>query len=380
MAKPVFSINVRASQTNYTTGPISTQTKDPRTAAQITEGYVPDSPLGTFPVPAQSVNFHDNQTDEIGVWVLDGTDQPDSTAHIVETSADGTIDTRRLVAEVSRFVGTASTDAVVITPGSAARGLVLNQDADEIGAEFIGATGPTSKPTVKISSESSTAEALNIDATIAANGITITAQNAIGVSIGMIETGGGDVGPNLFLATLSKLPTIATPAGTVWTQQEGGIQNLRAGMQVATPGYVHLSKHAPCYARSAIITSFLLQSTQTDQEVAGSFTWNTNMIPSDASKVRVTIWGQLTQHTNSATTATLKVRDTTAGSTTICSITIDSPDSGVGGTSSHSCTISQLYTLPGGGTRTFDLVWSGDAGAANGSLNVFVEIEDVRGE
>lgn len=377
MAKPVFSINVRASQTNYTTGPISTQTKDARTSDQITEGYVPDSPLGTFPVAAQGVNFHDNQTDEVGVWVLDGSNQPDSTAHIVETDASGKVDIRAIDSEIVRLVGV-SGSVVLDIVADAAEGLVVHQHAASIGAEFIGAVGAPTQEVVKITAEGE--QALVIDCTDEGAPIVITAENAIGVSIGMIEDGGGNVGPSLFMSALGKVPTLGTPAGSMWSQQQTAIVNLRAGMQSGAEGYVRLSKNAPCYARSASVFGFVLSGTPTDQIVLGDFTWDPDVVPSDVAVVRITIWGQISQDSNSITSAGLFVRDKTAGGDpTVHSITIATPDSGVAGFEVHSCTSATIYTLPSSGARDFDLVWSGDAGAASGALDVFVEIEQVTG-
>jgi hypothetical protein len=75
------------------------------------------------------------------------------------------------------------------------------------------------------------------------------------------------------------------------------------------------------------------------------------------------------------------VRDTTAGGDpTICQIEIQSPDTGVVSEFEMSTTYAQTYLLPGGGARSFDLVWSGTNGSASSIFKGWVEIEEIPGD
>lgn len=132
------AITVRASQLNYSTGPlalIGSATKITTAGAQTTEGYKVDSPLGTFPVPAQAINFFNNQTDVwIANWVFLGTSAADEDAHIVETDSDGETNLASLVAGGT----TSDAESVTITPnsGSGATGLFVQGSATKPGAIF----------------------------------------------------------------------------------------------------------------------------------------------------------------------------------------------------------------------------------------------------
>lgn len=95
--KPTNAVLVRASDANYTTGPVALQTTptkiDPEVAVggQTAEGWKVDSPLGAHPVFAQWRNFFENRNDLFVEWVKLGTNADDEDAHIVETDANGEI-------------------------------------------------------------------------------------------------------------------------------------------------------------------------------------------------------------------------------------------------------------------------------------------------
>lgn len=133
--KPAITIVVRASDPNYSNGPallVGTPTKIARTSPQQSEGYLVDSPLGDFPVPAQAVNFEENRTDLMLEWVTFGSETADLDAHILESDATGLA---RLGMLATGSTG-AGSPGLVANPNTATVAIEVHADANNDGGEF----------------------------------------------------------------------------------------------------------------------------------------------------------------------------------------------------------------------------------------------------
>jgi len=148
--RPTIPILVRASATNYTTGPpplVATVTKiDPESTlpGQTIEGWKVDSPLGSFPIFAQWKNFFENRNDQWVEWVTNGSSAGAKDAHVVETDIDGrtTVAGATITGDVNRVgltvsastlgdqamivTGGNSDEAVSISPGTNQHALVIS--------------------------------------------------------------------------------------------------------------------------------------------------------------------------------------------------------------------------------------------------------------
>jgi hypothetical protein len=88
MAKPTDTIQQIATDTNFSTSPVAAVNGQPTKVALATpaEGLIPGKAAG-----AANLNWLWNTANKFLQWVKDGTDQPDKTAHIVETDSGGVI-------------------------------------------------------------------------------------------------------------------------------------------------------------------------------------------------------------------------------------------------------------------------------------------------
>lgn len=217
-------------------------------------------------------------------------------------------------------------------------------------------------------------------------GIDVIAEGQAGVRITMNANGGGGIGEAILMSLQTQKPD-SPGAGSLWAQQLTGIPAMRMGVLGATGldgtdyGYVCRTMQAPCYAKTPFVASFVMTGTTTvDQVISGDFSFQTGLLPQQASLVRITLWGRVAQDNGSATSATFEVRDKTAvGDPAVLSVEINGHNNGQSGNDKQSCTFSQEYQLPAAGARTFDLVWSGTVGAASGDFRGWVEIEEIGG-
>ena len=285
------------------------------------------------------------------------------------------------------------------TPKSAGHGIVALSGLTSVAipggaAVFAQTVGPrgiavyashnssdASLPVFQATTGVNTATAYKAVVTGAGNGLDIEGQSGAGLLIGMTPDGSGDVAANIKLIALGQLPAGTITAGEIWPQQMLGRLYMRAGIGLSTPGYMRLSKQPTCYARSAKISAFILNGSETDEEIAASFTWSTDMLPAAGGKVRVTIWGWVDAESDGDNSFTLAVRDTTAvGSPKICEIEIRNPNVSVSAQFKWSATFADVYTLPAAGARNFDLVWSGTIGASVAFFTGWVEIQEIPGD
>jgi hypothetical protein len=88
MAKPTDTIQQIATDTNFSTSPVVAVNGQPTKVALATpaEGLIPGKAAG-----AANLNWLWNIANKFLQWVADGTDQPDATAHLVETDSTGLI-------------------------------------------------------------------------------------------------------------------------------------------------------------------------------------------------------------------------------------------------------------------------------------------------
>lgn len=283
------------------------------------------------------------------------------------------------------------------TPKAAGHGVVALTGQTDVGAPggsalFAQTTGPrgiaveashvsntATLPVIQASTGDNPANAINAICIGGGDGVSISAQNGAGLRIVMNPDLGGDLQSHIVMETSNQLPGGSLGVGKVWVQQQIGQNDLRTGIGAATPGYIVVSKNAPCYANT-VVTSFTLTGSPTNETIAGNFTWDADMRPAEGTKVRITLWAEVQQDSDSTTAALFKVRDkTVGGDPTILSMELNNPDVGIPGLSIRSGTYAQIYTLPAGGARNFDLVWTGVAGAASGLINALVEIEQIPG-
>lgn len=368
--RPSITVNVRASQTLYTTGPgalIGSATKIARAGADITEGFKVDSPLGTFPVNAQEKNFEDNRNDQWVEWVSFGSSQNDSDTHIVETDSSGDINVLGVNCEDVQVVTDGISNGIAITASSSSKGINILRDASN-----------TDNGILVTSNDGATGVAVQIDVTGNSTGLLVQAQQLPGITIAMTANG-GVVSPHLNLSAITQLPSGVLRAGHIWRETQSGKDDLRCGIDTATPGYIRVTKQAPCYARSPDVAGFLISGSATEQLII-AFSFDTDFRPAVSSRVKVTIWGQMQLQSDQSNDITLIVRDTTAGGNpTACQIEIQTPDTGVVSEFEVSTTYAQTYVLPADGARNFDLVWTGTNGAASSIFKGWVEIEEIPG-
>ena len=367
--KPSITVDVRASQAVYTTGPvglIGKATKIQRAAADVTEGHKVDSPLGTFPVDAQNENYGDNVVDQYALWTSLGSSAASIDTHIVETDSSGDINVVGANALNVRVTPNSGTDGIGVTTSGGSKGLEVIADATstDYGIAVLSADGATG-PSARIETRSTVA--LDIDA---------GDDPAIRVEM---TSNGGAIGPQIKLDANTIEPN-DTSAGTIYNKNTGGISNLKTGMGAAG-GFVVIAKNSPCYARSTVVSSFGLSGIQGNLPIGSTFTWKTDMVPQEAAGVLVTIWGKIVLRSQQKNTTLFEVRDVTAGSVTICDIEIDTVEHA--GASqlqvAYSTTFSDVYALPGAGARTFDFVYTGDTTGVAGTFSGFVEIRELRG-
>ena len=276
------------------------------------------------------------------------------------------------------------TDAAA--PGGAAvfaqtigpRGIAVEASHNDSGATL---------PVMQATTGGNAANAYSAVCTDGGVGMDVEAQSGTGVRIQMTpEAGSGDIGTSLVLMPQDRPDSVSN--GDLWQQQILGRVRLRTGLLGASGldgpafGYVRTAIQPPCYARSNIISSFSMTGTTTvDQVIAPEFSFQAGQEPQQASKVKITLFGECRQINSSITSATFNVRDKTeVGNPNVLEFTLDTPDYGVSGNSKHSTTFSTIYTLPSEGARTFDLVWSGTVGTASGNFNGWVEIEEIQGD
>ena len=369
--RPTIPITVRASQSTYTTGPVSlrtTLTKIPRAADDITEGYKVDYPVGTHPVNAQEKNFEDNRNDLWIEWVSLGSNQDDTDAHIVETDSSGDINVIGVNCEDVQVATNGIDDGVEITANSSSKGINLIRDA-----------GNTDNGILVTSEDGATGAAVRLDISGDSTGILINAQESPGLSI-LMTANGGNVAPHITMATTNQLPTGTLSAGDIWLQQQTGKNDLRCGIGTSTPGYIRVAKQAPCYARSPDVVNFVINDTQTNEPMA-TFSFDSEFRPAAAARVKVTIWGRIESDSNQDNNITISVRDKTAsGNPAICSIPIRTPTTVASQQFNISTTYAQTYLLPTGGARDFDLVWSGThSGGQVSEFTGWAEIEEIPG-
>ena len=238
-------------------------------------------------------------------------------------------------------------------------------------------------PVVQATTGDNVASAFKADVTGTGNGLEIVAEASPGVQIQMNAAGGGGLAAAVRAEAQGALTTAPFP-GDIWCEQQLGSLDLRTGIKAEAQGYVRVSKQATCYARSAEFNPFNMVGTgNVDTPIGGEFTWSAGREPSVATKVKITISGTVSQHVDSITTATFKVRDkTVGGDPTIASTQGATPDfsTGAGGNMVYSITKSVLYDVPAGGARDFDLVWDGTVGSASGAFRGFVTIEEITGD
>lgn len=365
--RPSITVNVRASQANYTTGPavlIGTATKITRAGADITEGYKVDSPLGTSPVSAQETNFEDNRNDQWVLWVSEGSSAAGGDTHIVETDSSGDINVVGVNSENIRVTPNTGNDGIEVTTSGGSKGVEVLQDAT------------STDHGVNVTSTVGAAAPAYFASTRSNVGVLVSHGSLAGLSIGATANG-GVVGPSIAL-TSNTIESNDDTVGTFWNREQNSIKNVKMGMGTSA-GYPIIAKNAPCYARSGEGT-FVLTGSQTNQTIRSNFSFKTDQLPQDSDSVRVVIWGQTSLFAGQENEVTLKVRDVTAGNITICEITLQSVNnSGSSFFIQHSATFSETYILPSSGARTFDLVWTGDVTGNSGSFSGYVEIEQLRG-
>lgn len=258
------------------------------------------------------------------------------------------------------------------------RGIAVEASHNDAGATL---------PVIQATTGANGADAFKAVCKDGGRGMFVQAESGAGVSIQMDpEAGTGDLGVALDLQV--QLRPDSVNSGSLWNEQISGRTRLRAGLPGASGldgpdfGYVRTAIQPPCYARSNIINNFVTSGTSTvDAVVAPEFSFQAGQLPQQASKVKVTIWGEVAQFEGSITSATFAVRDkTVGGDPKICSITVAHPDTGGAGFYFSSTTFADIYQLPAAGARTFDLVWSGSAGTSTGNFDGWVEIEEIQGD
>jgi hypothetical protein len=366
--KPSITVDVRASQAVYTTGPvglIGKDTKIQRAAADVTEGHKVDSPLGTFPVDAQNENYGDNVVDQYALWTSLGTNAADGDAHIVETNETGDIAVLGIECRDLRVTPNAGTDGIEVTTSGGSKGVEVIQDVTS-----------TDHGVHVTSADGAAAPAVFVD-TVSTVGMLIEHGSLGGLVIDSTADG-GIVGPSIQMDP-NTIEPINNGVGTFWNREQNSIENVKVGMG-GSAGYIVVAKNPLCYARS-VRASHALTGSVVDQVLGPTFSFKTDQVPQDASEVTVTIWGQMTTRASQDNTIVLRVRDTNAGNAVICQLFIYTLEhtSPTTNTIRQSATISDIYQLPGSGTRTFDLVWTGDTTGVSATFEGYVEVQELRG-
>lgn len=141
MAKPGSSPTPWATNTNYSGGPaIGTATKVAVPSAVQQNGWEPDQKP-----PAQWENFWHNEVYQWVDWLSDGTDQPDETAHVVETGSTGILDvaagefsstTDRVSLTAAGQAGNVSSTVFFTNPGTGAT-LYVTHDTNNTTAAIV---------------------------------------------------------------------------------------------------------------------------------------------------------------------------------------------------------------------------------------------------
>lgn len=366
--RPSIAVTIRATDTNYSgigNDLDTTPTKIERSGAEISLGYVPDSPLGSRPVSAQGVNYDDNVVDQWAKWTSEGSAAAGGDTHIVETDSGGDINVVGVNCAEVRVAPNTGTDGIEVTTSGGSKGVEVLQDAT------------STDHGVNVTSEVGAAAPGFFASTRSNVGMLLSHGSLEGLSIGATANG-GVVGPSIRMASNTISPT-DNNVGTIWNQEQNSIKNVKMGMG-SSAGYPVIAKNAPCYARSVSL-AFSLTGSQTDQAIGSSFSFKTDQLPQDSDQVMVTITGRITLSSLQDNTVVLRVRDTTAADVTICELFIYTVEhSGASlATVRQSATISEVYQLPADGARTFDLVWSGDTTGVSGTFTGFVEIKELRG-
>jgi len=238
-------------------------------------------------------------------------------------------------------------------------------------------TGAT-LPVITATTGENVADGITVSCEGAGDGVRIAAENGDGLRVTMDPNGGGDIGPAIHCDVQFR-PTVVA-IGQIWHEQSGPVTNWMTVLTGTTHGYIPRVRQSPCYARSAVQTGFVLSGVQADQAIGASFTWEPGLEPAEAAQVRVTIWGEVQLDASAGGVCTLAVRDTTeGGNPKILEAFNIRKLVAVAGTATYSTTKATIYTLPASGARTFDLVWTGDAGAESGNFRGYVEIEQIAG-
>lgn len=366
--RPSITVTIRASDSTYTTGVVALQgrpTKIARAGADITEGYKVDSALGTQPVTAQGANYDDNVVDQWAKWTSEGSNADGGDAHIVETDSGGDINVIGVNCADVRVTPNTGTDGIEVTTSGGSKGVEVLQDAT------------STDHGVNVTSEVGAAAPGFFASTRSNVGMLLSHGSLAGLSIGG-TTNGGVIGPNIAL-TSNTVESNDDTVGTIWNREQNSIKNVKMGMG-SSAGWPIIAKNASCYARSASAAHSLTGSV-TDQALGSTFSFKTDQVPQDAGLVMVTIWGRITLSSFQDNTVVLRVRDTDAGDATVCELFIYTLEHSGATTNTirQSATIAQTYQLPAAGSRTFDLVWSGDTTGVSGTFTGFVEIQEVRG-
>ncbi len=366
--RPSITVNVRASDATYTTGDpalITSATKIARAGPDMSEGYKVDTLVSPQAVFAQNKNFEDNRNDQWVEWVSFGSNAAGGDAHIVETDSTGDINVIGVNCADVRVTPNTGTDGIEVTTSGGSKGVEVLQDAT------------STDHGVHVTSTLGAAAPAFFASTVSNVGFLISHGSLPGITIGSVPNG-GVIGPGLNLSSNTLDPTDDS-VGTFWNREQNGIDNVKMGMG-SSAGYPVISKNAMCYAKSALAPSFGLSGSPTDQQILANFTFETDMVPQEAAKVRVVIWGKIGLPPNGTNSVELKVRDKTiGGDPTICSITIaHEAVSGATVFNQWSATFSTEYTLPASGQRTFDLVWDGAVPTSAGTFTGYVEIQEIR--
>jgi hypothetical protein len=354
--KPTLPVTVRASALNYVGGPVALQgtpTKIARPGADMAEGHWVDSPLGTYPVTAQSRNYEENITDVYTEWVSLGSNQNDPDAHIVETDGSGDINVVGVNCSNIQVVTSGLTDGIAMTVFSSAYGIDILRDASHTDdAVRIISTDGASGHSLNI--QSANCDAILVDNT--GSGISFEAIHQTSPAILIRPTpAGGIVGPGIKLLT-STSPSNDLSVGTIWGQEENGVDALKAGNGVGA-GYLSRTISSPCYGRGTDVSVSFVGAGGFSATI-DTFSFLTGFEPTTTSNVRVTISGQVTLPAAAlatGNTVTIELQDDTLASV-VCTTTVSVAQANVA--MSLPVTISKIYPVLAG-ARSFTLKWSG---------------------
>lgn len=367
--RPTIPIAVRATSEFYTSGDpdlVNTLTKIPRAGTDIAEGYRVDTVVSPEPVFAQEVNFEQNRNDQWVEWVSFGSAAATGNTHIVETDSSGDINVVGVNCADVRVTPDIGTDGIEVTVTGGSKGVEVIRSATstDFGVAVTAADG-AAFPNFHSQSVSSV-------------GMEIAHGSVTGLEINATPDGGA-IGPSIHMTSSAVSPTNDN-VGTIWNQEQNGIDNVRMGLG-SSAGYIIIAKNALCYAKSTTAVGFGLSGTPTDQQILSNFSFQAGFIPQAAALVRVVLWGKINLPPNGTNSVELKVRDKTiGGNPTILSLKI-AHEAVPGATvfNQWPATFSTQYTLPASGSRSFDLVWDGQVPTSVGNFNGYVEIQEIRG-